>query len=226
MAADFSSPGYSSLAGLVNATRQLLVWRASADATTLSTFNTVQWFNEHISISLCGCVMEPSLRTQERELCEERQASSLLREEQSQAKKIYMYIISLPLKVTSGQIGSAWEWYNWIGLEKDINCNRIFLFSFWSWICKNESNLLLVWIMVCLCSKLRSFPPNHAPKMRKRHQLFFGLRHLSIGFQHPAIQTKIEQHFGGFLLQIKVRQPIGRQESMQTVGTSRRLDSF
>jgi hypothetical protein len=37
-------------------------------------------------------------------------------------------------------------------------------------------------------------------------------------FQHPAIQTKIEQ-------QIKMRQPIGRQDSMQTViRTSRRLD--
>jgi hypothetical protein len=27
-----------------------------------------------------------------------------------------------PLKVPSGQIGSAWEWHHWIGLEKDINC--------------------------------------------------------------------------------------------------------
>jgi hypothetical protein len=35
-------------------------------------------------------------------------------------------------------------------------------------------------------------------------------------FQHPAIQTQIEQHFGGFFHQIKVRQPIGRQDSMQT----------
>jgi hypothetical protein len=62
----------------------------------------------------------------------------------------------------------------------------------------------------------RSFPPNHALKMRERHQLFFGLR---LG--------KIEQHFGGFFHQIKVRQPIGRQDSMQTViRTSRRLDLF
>jgi len=46
-------------------------------------------------------------------------------------------------------------------------------------------------------------------------------------FQDPAIQTKIEQHFGGFFHQINVRQPIGRQDSMQTVNrTSRRLDSF
>jgi hypothetical protein len=46
-------------------------------------------------------------------------------------------------------------------------------------------------------------------------------------FQHPAIQTKTEQHFGRFFHQIKVRQPIGRQDFMQTViRTSRRLDSF
>jgi hypothetical protein len=46
-------------------------------------------------------------------------------------------------------------------------------------------------------------------------------------FQHAAIQTKIVQPFGGFFLQIKVRQPIGRKDSIQTViRTSRRLDSF
>jgi hypothetical protein len=67
--------------------------------------------------------------------------------------------------------------------------------------------------------KPRSFPPNHAPKMQERHQLFFGLRLVSKEFQHPAIQTKIEQHFDG------VRQPIGRQDSMQTMlRTSMRLD--
>jgi hypothetical protein len=73
----------------------------------------------------------------------------------------------------------------------------------------------------------QSFPPNRDPKMRERQQLFFGLQLASKEFQHPAIQTKIEQHFGGFFHQIKVRQPIGRQDSMQTViRTSRRLDSF
>jgi hypothetical protein len=36
-------------------------------------------------------------------------------------------------------------------------------------------------------------------------------------FQHPAIQTKIEQQFGGFFHLKKARQPIGRQDSMQTV---------
>jgi hypothetical protein len=77
-----------------------------------------------------------------------------------------------------------------------------------------------------MCSN-RDFPPNWAQKMRERHQLFFGLRLLSKEFQHPAIQTKIEQHFGGFFHQVKVHQPIGRQDSMQTmIRTSRRLDSF
>jgi hypothetical protein len=43
---------------------------------------------------------------------------------------------------------------------------------------------------------------------------------------HSAIQTKIEVHFGGFFHQMKVRQPIARQDSMQTViRTSRRLES-
>jgi hypothetical protein len=74
--------------------------------------------------------------------------------------------------------------------------------------------------------KARYFPPNHGPKMRETHQLFFGLRLVSKEFQHLAIQTKIEPHFGRFF-QIKVRQPIGREDSMQTViRTSKRWDSF
>ncbi len=32
--------------------------------------------------------------------------------------------------VPSGQIGSAWEWYHWIGLEKDINRFRVLIFWF------------------------------------------------------------------------------------------------
>ncbi len=74
----------------------------------------------------------------------------------------------MDLKVPSGHIGPAWEWHHWIGLEKDINRYRFFIFYFWSWIfdksskfwadsCKNESNLLLVWNMVCMCSNLDLF---------------------------------------------------------------------
>jgi hypothetical protein len=45
--------------------------------------------------------------------------------------------------------------------------------------------------------------------------------------QPPAIQTKIEQPFGGFFQQIKGRQPIGRKASIQTIiPISRRLDTF
>jgi hypothetical protein len=33
--------------------------------------------------------------------------------------------------------------------------------------------------------------------------------------QQTAIQTKIEQHFGEFFQQIKVREPIGRKDSKQ-----------
>jgi hypothetical protein len=74
--------------------------------------------------------------------------------------------------------------------------------------------------------KPRSFSPNRAPKMRESYQLFFGLRLVSKEFHHSAIQTKIELQFG-FFHQITVRQPKGRQDSMQTViRTSRRLDSF
>jgi hypothetical protein len=50
---------------------------------------------------------------------------------------------------------------------------------------------------------------------------------MSEEFQRPAIQTKIVQSFGGFVHQIKVRQPIGRKGSIQIViRTSRRLDSI
>jgi hypothetical protein len=64
--------------------------------------------------------------------------------------------------------------------------------------------------------KPRSFTPNHAPKMRERYQLFFRLRLVSKEFHHSTIQTKIKPNFGGFFHQLKVRQPIGGQDSMQT----------
>jgi hypothetical protein len=45
--------------------------------------------------------------------------------------------------------------------------------------------------------------------------------------QQSAIQTEIGLNFGGFFQQIKLRQSIGRKDSIQTViPTSRRLDSF
>jgi hypothetical protein len=57
--------------------------------------------------------------------------------------------------------------------------------------------------------------------------LVFGLQLVSKESHHSAIRTKIVLHFGGFFNQMKVRQPIGRQDSMQTVIlTSRKLESF
>jgi hypothetical protein len=65
------------------------------------------------------------------------------------------------------------------------------------------------------------------PNRREGHQLFFGLRLESEELHHSAIQTNIEEHFGGFFHQIKVCQPIGRKDSMQIViRISRRLDLF
>jgi len=55
--------------------------------------------------------------------------------------------------------------------------------------------------------KPRSFPLNRAPKMRESQQLLLGLRLVNKIFeknQQSAIQTKKEQHFGGFFQQIKV----------------------
>jgi hypothetical protein len=66
--------------------------------------------------------------------------------------------------------------------------------------------------------------------MPESQQLLFGSRlvsRISEEFQHPTIQTKIVQPFGGFFQQIKLRHPEGRKDSIQTViRTSRRLDSF
>jgi hypothetical protein len=79
-------------------------------------------------------------------------------------KKLEMNVFE-PLKVLSGQIGSAWEWYHWKARRKDINRYMFLIFYFWSWIfektskflaasCKNNSNLLLVRITVCMESCL------------------------------------------------------------------------
>jgi hypothetical protein len=63
--------------------------------------------------------------------------------------------------------------------------------------------------------------------MPEKQQLFFGLGLVSRIFQHPAIKTTVEHPFGGFFQQIKVCQPIGRKDSLQTViQAGRRLDLF
>jgi hypothetical protein len=68
--------------------------------------------------------------------------------------------------------------------------------------------------------KPQYFAPNWALKMRGSQQLFFGgwlMSRIFQEFQHPAIQTKIVQHFGEFFHQIIVRQTKGRKDSIQNV---------
>ncbi len=143
--------------------------------------------------------------------------------------------MKITLKVPSGQIGSASEWYHWKGLEEDINRYRFLIFDFWFWIFgktskfwaasyKNASNPPTCWDHGLYGHIPQSFPPNRATKMREIQQLFLGLRLVCKEFHHSAIQTKIEENFGGFFHQIKVRQPIGRKDSKQpVVPTSKRI---
>ncbi len=82
------------------------------------------------------------------------------------------YFLNYFLKVSSSQIGSAWEWYQWIGFEKDINRYMILIFWFhsclfektsklWAASCEKKSNILLVRITVgiesCLPIGWRTF---------------------------------------------------------------------
>ncbi len=87
--------------------------------------------------------------------------------------------------------------------------------------------LLLVRFTVCMCSSRDLFRQTVLHKCGRdiNFSLDCGL-HVK-KFHHSSTQTKTELHFGGFFHQMKVRQPIGRQDSMQTLNrTSRRLDSF
>jgi hypothetical protein len=81
-----------------------------------------------------------------------------------------------------------------------------------------------------VCAQTAIFSAKPCSKTKESQQLFLGLRLLSRIFeeiQHSAIQTIIVQHFGGFFHKIKLRQPIGRKDSIQTmIRTSRRVDLF
>ncbi len=91
--------------------------------------------------------------------------------------------------------------------------------------------ILLVGITGCrYVHKPRSFPPNLF--RRTMLQKFGRVNNCSWDYslesrifeenQQSAIQTEIELNFCGFFQQIKVRQPIGRKDSIQTmIPTSR-----
>ncbi len=141
----------------------------------------------------------------------------------------------ISLKVPSGQIGSAWEWYHSIGLEKDINCYFwIFNFDFEylirvkvlsrSW--KNESNFLLVRITVCIESCLpigwstyiwRKNPPNCCSSL----VWIAGCWNSLLTSRNPKKLMSLP-HFWS-----TVRRKRSRFEHMQImIQTSRRWDSF
>jgi hypothetical protein len=87
--------------------------------------------------------------------------------------------------------------------------------------------ILLVGITGCMATNRNLFRRTVLYKCGRVNKLFMGLRLVSKEFHHSAIQTKIEENFGGFFHQRKVRQSIGRKDSKQTlIPTSRRLHSF
>ncbi len=67
-----------------------------------------------------------------------------------------------PLIKGTVRLWSAWEWFHWKSLGKDINRCRFLIFNFsfeylaskfWAPSHKNESNLLFVWITVCIYAR-------------------------------------------------------------------------
>jgi hypothetical protein len=136
------------------------------------------------------------------------------RYQEKSLKKIY-------LKVQSGQIGSQWDWYHWIGLDKDIHCYRFLFFIFdLEYFIRVQSSEPLHAKMnptSCLfgsqfaCKQTEIFSVEPCSKNAGETSMFLGLQFVRKEFQHSAIQSKIEQHFGGFFLQIKVRKLWSKQ---------------
>ncbi len=112
------------------------------------------------------------------------------------------------LKVPSCQIGFAWEWYYWIGLEWT---QQLWVFSFSfnlkylkslqiaeQLLTKIHLILLLLWQTGCMGKKCNLFPQTELQKCWRVNNCS-----LVDSIQHPAIQTKIVQQFGGFFVKLK-----------------------
>ncbi len=108
-------------------------------------------------------------------------------------------------KVPSSQIVSTWESYHWISLGKDINRYRFFYFfillvniwktsKFPAESCKNESNLLLVRVTVCIESCLpigwRTFIWWKIPP--KCSSIWFGSQDVGILYSWAVSQRTID----------------------------------
>ncbi len=108
------------------------------------------------------------------------------------------------LKVPSGQIGSAWEWYHWIGLEKDINRYTVFWFFNFDleFLKRLQSSgplhtkihiiLLLVGITGCMVTNRNLFRQTGLQKCGKVNNwsLYYGLWE-----EYPAVHTRIVRIF-------------------------------
>ncbi len=77
-------------------------------------------------------------------------------------KKQQISIQYRSLKVPSGQIGSTWKWYHWMGLVKDINRFRFLIFNFTlGWLKSKQAG---GWIHLCM-KRLRTFNSNKILKI-------------------------------------------------------------
>jgi hypothetical protein len=81
-----------------------------------------------------------------------------------------------------------------------------------------------------VCTQTEIFSANQSPKMRESQQKFFGLRLVSRIFEETLTSRNPNQNSATLQVifhQIKVRQPIRRKDSIQTVcRRSRRLEAF
>ncbi len=148
---------------------------------------------------------------------------SLFIEKKNCVNDLYEYVIV----VFKGTIRTDWIRMRVVPLDrpwKDINRYKFFIFYLWSYLIRVLRCFMQKWIQPppCLCkswfacAQTETFSAKPCSKNVGRHQLVFGLRLMSKEFQHPAIQTKIEQLFDIFFHQIKVLHSLGRQDSMQT----------
>ncbi len=87
--------------------------------------------------------------------------------------------------------------------------------------------LLPVQIMACMCTKRDLIHRTVLQKCGRDNNCSLAYGSYVENSNIRQSKPKIVQSFGGYFNQIKVRQPIGRKYSIQTViRTSRRLDSF
>ncbi len=143
------------------------------------------------------------------------------------------------LRVPSGQIWSAWDWYHWIGLEKEINRYRFWIFfisvlKIWKDF-KVLSSFIQNWIQSPACSDhglyriLSSYWMAHFiwwKNLPKNWLFWFGLRDVGILHSRAVIQRTIVD-FPAFLEHGLAEEIAVCVVPIQTViQTNRKLNTF